>query len=89
MTPDQARTAAEAILTPSLERQAVRKMKLQERLALRSRWLADHIPTATGAIVTIASMNFFTESNLLALLTGIAAGSLVGAFLWRRPDSKR
>lgn len=84
MTPDQSKAAADELLRPSLNELASRKKKLHERLALRSRFFVDNIPVVVGIIVTVASMNYLTESNVLAVLTGIAAGNLIGAFIWRR-----
>ena len=83
MTPDQSRTAADELLRPAVNELAGRKKKLRERLARRSRFFVDNIPVVVGVIVTVASMNYLTESGLLAVLTGIAAGNLTGAFIWR------
>ena len=84
MDPDQSRAAADELLRPSANELASRKKKLRERLARRSRFFVDNIPVVVGVIVTVASMNYLTESSLLAVLTGIAAANLTGAFIWRR-----
>ena len=84
MTPDQSRIAADELLRQSVNDLDSRKMKLHERLTRRSRFFVDNIPMIVGVIVTVATMNYLTESSLLAVLTGIAAGNLTGAFIWRR-----
>ncbi len=84
MTPDQSKAAADELLRPSVNELEGRKKTLQERRARRSSFLVDSIPTAIGVIVTVASMFYLTESGLLAVLTGIAAGCLIGAVVWRR-----
>ena len=84
MTPDQSKATADELLRPSLNELAGRKKKLDDRLARRSRLFVDSIPAVVGVIATLASMNYLTESGLLAVLTGIAAGNLTGVFIWRR-----
>ena len=84
MTPDQSKTAADELLRPSVNDLASRKKKLHERLARRSRFFVDNIPVVVGVIVTVASMDYLTESSLLAVLTGTAAANLTGTFIWRR-----
>ncbi len=84
MTPEQARTAAIALMRPSVEELQVRKRRLQEKTAQRSRFLIDNMPVIVGVIVTVVSMNYLTDSDLLAVLGGIAAANLIGAFVWRR-----
>ncbi len=84
MTPDQSKAAADELLRPSVNELASRKKKLHERLAGRSRYFADNIPVVVGIVVTVASMNYLTESGLLAVLAGIGAGNLAGVFIWRR-----
>ncbi len=84
MTPDQSRAAADELLRPSVDELAIRKKKLHERLARRSRFFVDSIPVVVGVISTVASMGYVTESTLLAILAGIAAANLTGAFIWRR-----
>lgn len=84
MTPDQARAAADELLRPSANALDRRKKKLHERLARRSQFFVDNIPAVVAVIVTVVSMNYLTDSGLLAVLTGIAAGNLTGAFIRRR-----
>jgi hypothetical protein len=84
MTPDQPRAAADELLRPSVNELGSRKKKLHERLSRRSRFFVDNIPVVVGVVVTVASMNYLTESGLLAVLTGIAAANMTGAFIWRR-----
>ena len=84
MNPDQSRAAADELLRPSVNELAGRRKRLHGRLVRRSRFFVDNIPVVVGVIVTVASMNYLTESSLLAVLTGIAAGNLTGAFIWRR-----
>ncbi len=84
MTPDQSRAAADALLRPSVNELDCRKKKQHKRLARRSRFFVDGIPAVVAVIVTMVSMNYLTESGLLAVLTGIAVGNLIGAFIRRR-----
>ena len=87
MNPDQSKAAADELLRPSLEELAARKKRLDDRHARQSRLVVDTIPIVVGVVVTIVSMISVTESGLLAVLTGIAAGNLAGAFFWRRKKS--
>lgn len=84
MTPDQSKAAADALLRPSVNKLAGRKKKLHERLDRRSRFFVNNVPAIVAVVVTVASMNYLTESGLLAMLMGIAAGNLTGAIIWRR-----
>jgi hypothetical protein len=84
MTPDQSKTAADELLRLSVKDLDRRKKQLHERLPQRSQFFVDNIPVVIGVIVTVASMNYLTESGLLAILTGIAVASLTGALIWRR-----
>ena len=84
MTPGQSKAAANELLRPSVNELARRKKRLHERLARRTRFFVDNLPAVVAATVTVASMNYLTESGLLAVLTGIAAGSVTGVFVRRR-----